>query len=521
VSVSDAFTRPWPDAAPDDELLLPGEPPASRSQRESPADERTWQIVDRRRAVGRAKDRGWLMRRALLIADTLGLVMSFAVAEVVTAGASTGLITNPETLAFVLSLPFWVVVAKLYGLYDHDEARTDHSTADDVVGVFHLVTVGSWIVFVSSWIIGLARPELMKLALFWLLANLTIGVARAAARALCRRQIGYLQNTVIVGAGDVGRAIARKIRQHPEYGLNVVGLIDEHEGRDTPGDRTQLIGSVDELPDIVDELAVERVIVAYCNGSSESLVEVMRELTMRHVQVDIVPRFFELISPGLGIHTVEGLPLIGLPLARLPRSSRILKRCLDMTISAAALMVLWLPFLAIAILIKLETDGPVLFRQSRIGSRGTFRIWKFRTMVVDADARKEEYAHLNRHAQLGGDPRMFKIPDDPRVTRVGRWLRRHSVDELPQLVNVLRGEMSLVGPRPLIPEEDRHVRSWGRRRLELKPGITGLWQVTGRSDIPFEEMLKLDYLYVSRWSLFGDIRLMLKTLPVLLRPSTG
>jgi lipopolysaccharide/colanic/teichoic acid biosynthesis glycosyltransferase len=157
----------------------------------------------------------------------------------------------------------------------------------------------------------------------------------------------------------------------------------------------------------------------------------------------------------------------------------------------------------------------VFFRQVRIGQADqTFRIAKFRTMTADADERKPEVAHLNQHLQNGGDPRMFKISDDPRATRVGRWLRRYSLDELPQLFNVLRGEMSLVGPRPLIADEDRHVTDWARRRLDLKPGLTGPWQVLGRDDIPFDEMIRLDYGYVSTWSLAEDLRLLAKTLPV-------
>ena len=515
MSAFDTLAHPWPaedlDAPKVGDLV---ELPRARGRAYGPSLRRHgWRAEHVRRG------RGWLMRRSLLAADIVGLIVSFAIAEAVTAGASS-LLANPDTFAFVVSLPVWVVVAKLYGLYDHDEERTDHSTADDVVGVFHLVTVGSWLVFASAWLLGFAQPELTKLALFWLLANVTIGAARAGARSLCRRHTSYVQNTVIVGAGDVGQLIARKILQHPEYGLNVLGLVDDRPRERRPDlGELALLGGMDELRDVVEELGVERVVIAFSNDSSEAILEVIRELAELDVQVDIVPRFFDIVGPGLGIHTVEGLPLIGLPPSRLPRSSRLLKRTLDVALSALALTVLTLPFLVVALLIKLESSGPVYFRQVRMGSEGTFRIWKFRTMICDADERKGEYAYLNRHALPGGDPRMFKITDDPRVTRVGRWLRRYSVDELPQFLNVLRGEMSLVGPRPLILEEDRHVASWGRKRLQLRPGITGLWQVTGRNDIPFEEMVKLDYRYVASWSLFGDIRLMLKTVPILLRPS--
>jgi lipopolysaccharide/colanic/teichoic acid biosynthesis glycosyltransferase len=189
---------------------------------------------------------------------------------------------------------------------------------------------------------------------------------------------------------------------------------------------------------------------------------------------------------------------------------------MDVVGSALPLLLLAPAFLVISLAIKLDSRGPVFFRQVRRGSEeGTFRIYKFRTMVQDADARKHEVASLNKH--LGGDARMFKIPNDPRVTRLGRFLRAYSLDELPQLINVLKGEMSLVGPRPLILEEDAHVVDWRRRRLNLKPGITGLWQVLGRDGIPFDEMVKLDYLYVTHWSIMNDLKLSLRTIPILFR----
>jgi lipopolysaccharide/colanic/teichoic acid biosynthesis glycosyltransferase len=191
---------------------------------------------------------------------------------------------------------------------------------------------------------------------------------------------------------------------------------------------------------------------------------------------------------------------------------------MDLVLSAAGLILLAPFFVVIALAIRLDSPGPVFFRQMRMGKgSNTFRMIKFRTMDVDADARKAELAHLNRHAQPGGDERMFKIPNDPRTTRVGRFLRRYSLDELPQLVNVLVGEMSLVGPRPLILVEDEYVREWARKRLNLKPGITGLWQVLGANAIPFEEMVRLDYLYVMGWSLRNDLSLLARTVPLVLR----
>jgi lipopolysaccharide/colanic/teichoic acid biosynthesis glycosyltransferase len=200
----------------------------------------------------------------------------------------------------------------------------------------------------------------------------------------------------------------------------------------------------------------------------------------------------------------------------------VLKRALDLVVTTLGLVLLG-PVLALfALLIRLDSPGPALFWQARVGGGGRiFRMAKFRTMCRDAEERKCEFVHLNRHALPGGDARMFKIDRDPRVTRVGAFLRKYSLDELPQLINVLKGEMSLVGPRPLIAEEAQHVCDWALRRLDLKPGMTGLWQVLGRSAIPFEEMVRLDYLYVTSWSLWRDCLLLLRTLPVVVRGVQG
>jgi lipopolysaccharide/colanic/teichoic acid biosynthesis glycosyltransferase len=226
---------------------------------------------------------------------------------------------------------------------------------------------------------------------------------------------------------------------------------------------------------------------------------------------------FEVVGTNAQLHTIEGIPLVGLPALRLSASSRFLKRSLDVIGAVAGLVLLSPVFAIVAFLIKVDSRGPVFFRQVRMGAgEQPFRVFKFRTMVNDAERRKSEVAHLNMH--VNDDPRMFKIPNDPRITRVGAFLRRTRMDELPQLLNVVKGEMSLVGPRPLILAEDQYVERWARRRLELKPGMTGLWQVLGASDIPFDEMTKLDYMYVTNWSLREDLRLIMLTVPALVRP---
>jgi exopolysaccharide biosynthesis polyprenyl glycosylphosphotransferase len=468
------------------------------------------------------KRRGWLVRRMLVLADAVGLTFAFVGAQWLGfhGQREPGHWTRAsELLFFVLLLPLWVLLADAFGLYSRDEERTDHSTPDDLVGVFRLVTLGTWVFIVGATLSGVASPPITRMVLFWALAIVLMTAARGVARILCRQSVTYLQNTVIVGAGSVGQSIARKFLQHREYGINLVGFVDAAPRARRPElNGLPLLGGPDQLQQIVRRFAVERVVFAYSNDPPESTLELIRSLRDCDTQIDIVPRLYEILTPGAPIFTVEGLPLVGLRPFRLSRRAQVTKRAVDVIGSAAALVVLAPLFGIAALAIRRESPGSVFFRQWRVGTRGSpFQIFKFRTMVADADERKSEVAHLNRHARAGGDPRMFKVDNDPRTTGVGRFLRRYSLDELPQLLNVLCGEMSLVGPRPLIAEEAEHVKDWGRARLDLKPGITGLWQVHGRSAIPFEEMVRLDYLYVTTWSVWTDFLLMLRTLAVVAR----
>ncbi|HVP74932.1 MAG TPA: sugar transferase [Gaiellaceae bacterium] len=462
------------------------------------------------------------MRRMLLAADVLALSASFMTVELVfwsVDGHRDAAAFERELVLFLFGIPGWVVLAKLYSLYDRDEERADHSTGDELLGVFHLVTVGAFLVFAVSRLTGLVHPTAGKIVSFWALAVVTMTAARASARTLCRRRPDYVQNAVIVGAGDVGQLIARKLLRHPEYRINVLGFVDampkeRHSGLGA----LTILGQPADLRELVEALRVDRVIVAFSNDRHDETLDLIHMLGELNVCIDIVPRLFALLGRNAGVHNVEGLPLIALPRPAFSRSTLLIKRTTDIVLSSVGLILLLPLFTAIAVGIKRDSRGPVFFRQTRMGKDGkTFELFKFRTMTLDAEARKADITGLNKHALEAGDPRLFKVPDDPRVTRFGRLLRRYSVDELPQLINVLRGEMSLVGPRPLILDEDRHVVDWRRRRLVVKPGMTGLWQVSGRDDISFEEMVELDYRYVADWSLVDDLGLLLRTLPTVVR----
>jgi exopolysaccharide biosynthesis polyprenyl glycosylphosphotransferase len=319
------------------------------------------------------------------------------------------------------------------------------------------------------------------------------------------------RRALIVGTGDEAQLVHRKLEAHPEYGLEVVGFLGgEGESVDGPG---PVLGSTEDVARIVDRLEIDRILLASSIASHEEMLDLVRSVRRPDVQVSIVPRYFEIFTSHATLDDIEGMPVVTLAPMRLGRSSRALKRSFDLVVSTL-LMILLAPLLAlIALAIRLDSTGSSFYRQPRRGRNGsTFEIVKFRTMHVGAEAQRENVLHLNEV-----DGPLFKIKGrDPRVTRIGRFLRRTSLDELPQLWNVVRGEMSLVGPRPFVVYEADKIVGWALHRLDMTPGITGVWQVLGRNDIPFEEMVKLDYLYVTNWSLWWDLKILCQTVPVVL-----
>jgi exopolysaccharide biosynthesis polyprenyl glycosylphosphotransferase len=475
------------------------------------------------RARSRRVRRGWLVRRMLLAADVVGLLAAFVATELIWfdhwPSAPVG--TWERAVIFVLLLPVWVLAASLYGLYDRDEERATHSTADEVVSVFHLITVGAWGFFATSWLVGLPHPHQRKLTTFWLLAILAVITARWAARTLARRHPSYIQNTLIVGAGQIGQLIGRKLVQHSEYGINLIGFVDANPRElrhDLEG--AQLLGEPDDIVDIVKTRDVERVILAFSEDGHGRMLQVISALRAHNVQIDVVPRLFEALSPSAHVHSVEGLPLLSVSPARIPRSSRLIKRSLDI-LGAAILFVLTAPLmLLIALLVRRGSRGPIFFRQERLGmDMRSFTLLKFRTMHDGTDdAPHREY--LKQIASADAEPgtnKLYKLDRSDVITPVGRWLRRTSLDELPQIFNVLRGDMSLVGPRPAIPYELELYAPHHFERFLVPAGLTGLWQVEARAHSTFREALDLDVVYARSWSLGLDLRLLLRTPTVMLR----
>ena len=374
--------------------------------------------------------RGWLVRRMLLAADLLALTAAFVVVEVSFQDLVGAIGPGVEAIIFLGLLPVWVLAAKLYGLYDRDEERATHSTADEVVSVFLLVTVGVWLFYATSWLVGLSSPNQAKLTTFWFLALVFIVAARSAARTLARRQSAYVQNALIVGAGEVGQLIGRKLLQHPEYRINLLGFIDadpKAKRRDL-GD-LPVLGAPEDIGEIVRREDVDRVIVAFSRDGHEEMLDLVRAIRKHDVQVDLVPRLFEAVGANVGIHTLEGLPLVGLPSSRISRSSRLLKSSLDVVGSATLLALLAPTMLVIAFLIRRDSRGPVFFRQTR-ARHGSARV---------------------HAAEVSDDARGNRRGPSPRIRQTDHEVRRSTRVEQSLQARATRFDHP---DRPLVAEDE-------------------------------------------------------------------
>ncbi|MGD0453313.1 MAG: sugar transferase [Solirubrobacteraceae bacterium] len=455
--------------------------------------------------------RDWFLRRLLAVSDAACLALALA-AAVALAGGAHGHSWDEYMLFGLITLPAWVVLFKLYGLYDRDAKRLSHSTLDDLPSLFQALLLGCLLLW--CWFVVAAPAKLMFAAIlaFAGLAMALVLSGRVLVRAGFMRVVSP-ERVLLIGTGHTSGALIEKMRAKASLRLEPIGMVSCEQDA---GEVLELpcLGALDEvdLPRLMVEQRVGRVVVADAEVDGERLLGVLRDCKTVSVKVSLLPATCSALGPSVEVDDLQGVTVLGINPTVLSRSSRIAKRALDL-VGVAILGISAVPMVIVmAIAVKLDSPGPVFFRQERIGKGGQrFRLLKMRTMALDAEARRKE---LLAHSR---DPGWLHLAHDPRITRVGRLLRLTSLDELPQLWNVVKGDMSLVGPRPLIAEEDSMVDDWARGRLDLTPGITGLWQVLGRTSIPFEEMVKLDYLYVTNWSLWGDVRLILRTVPAVLR----
>ena len=444
--------------------------------------------------------RDQLFRRSLLLADLTAFVLAVAaLAEL--SGRAVRL-----TWVGVAGLFAVFVGAKIIGLYDRDEALLHKTTLDEAPKLFQVATLGALCVWLAGgFIIGGGTLDRAEALALWLMLLLFLILARASARAFALA-VAPTERCLFIGDHQGAETIRSKLADNHGLKAELVGSIDPTEAPLWAADGASAV-RLTEIRALAHELDVQRAVVAPDGFEPDKMLDLVCTLEAIGVKVSVLPRMLEVVGSSVEFDDLHGVTVMGIKRFALTRSSTFVKRCFDLAGATLGLLAVAPLMIAIAIAIKLDSRGPVFFKQRRVGRHGHhFEVYKFRTMVPDAEALKDSLRDRNE-AKDG----LFKIAADPRITRVGRLLRKSSLDELPQLFNVVRGEMSLVGPRPLVVDEDQHVRGWYRRRLELMPGITGPWQILGPARVPLREMGAMDYLYVANWSLWGDVKILLRT----------
>jgi exopolysaccharide biosynthesis polyprenyl glycosylphosphotransferase len=393
------------------------------------------------------------------------------------------------------------------------DLRRTRPLFDELYGVLNATTTAIMLMIVFVFF----YRSLFYSRIIFVYAGILILVLLSSLRLVRRLILGRLRQAgqgvdrlLIIGAGEVGRAVMRNIIAQPELGYQIVGFLDDDPAKSSSDiGPIKALGPIENLPVVIKALDIAQVIITLPWQYHRKTVRLVLEAEEAGVRARVVPDLFQLSLGGVDVETINGIPLISIKQTVLTGWNLVIKRSLDLSFAIAFMLVTAPIWLIIAAAIKLDSPGPVFFKQERAGKGGKpFQVYKFRSMVVGAEAEQAKLA-----AQNEATGPLFKIRDDPRRTRVGRFIRQTSLDELPQFINVIRGEMSVVGPRPALFSEVAQYQEWQCKRLDIQPGITGLWQVSGRSDLTFDEMVMLDIYYGENWSLGADIRIMLRTVP--------
>ncbi len=447
-----------------------------------------------------------LFRRSLLAAD----IVAILAALILTVALSTRRVPLQLTWESLVGVPLLLIGAKLLGLYDRDETLLRKTTLDEAPKLFQLATLCTLVALLAGRLVVAGTLDRKEALFLWILLAGLLLLARAAARVVAL-WIGPSERCLFIGDERSAEVVGAKLNGHGGIKARIVAHLDLDQVAPWSTDGFSA-PRLKEIRDLAQTLDVQRAIIApgwSANADANETVNLVRTLKAVDIRVSVLPRMLEVVGSAVEFDDLHGVTLMGVRRFDLTRSSATLKRAFDLLGALIGLLLISPLMIAIAIAIKLDSRGPVFFRQLRVGRHGRrFNMVKFRTMVPDADAMKDELRDRNE-AQEG----LFKIAGDPRVTRMGRFLRITALDELPQLLNIVKGEMSLVGPRPLVIEEDERIEGWHRRRLELMPGMTGPWQILGPARVPLKEMVALDYLYVANWSLWTDVKILLRTVP--------
>jgi exopolysaccharide biosynthesis polyprenyl glycosylphosphotransferase len=442
-----------------------------------------------------------IFRRTLLVADILAIVGAF-VLTIELSSRSLQL-----TWASIVALPILLLGAKLFGLYDRDEAVLRKTTLDEAPKLLHVATLCALVAWLAGGLIVAGTLNRHEALFLWLALVVLLVLMRTGARAVALR-LAPAERCLFIGDAGGAKTIRSKLTDHGGIRASMVAHLDLDKIAPWSTD-ARSSARLAEVRDLARRLDVHRAIVAPRSADAGEVLDLVRTLKAVGVRVGVLPRLLEVVGSSVEFDDLHGVKVMGVRRFDLTRSSAAVKRAFDLLFASIGLLLVSPLMIVIAVAIKLDTQGPLFFRQLRVGRHGQrFPMFKFRTMIPDAEALKDSLRHRNE-AEDG----LFKITDDPRVTRVGRLLRKTALDELPQLLNVLRGEMSLVGPRPLVIDEDQRVEGWHRRRLELTPGMTGHWQILGPARVPLGEMVAIDYLYVANWSLWTDMKILLRTVP--------
>jgi exopolysaccharide biosynthesis polyprenyl glycosylphosphotransferase len=431
-----------------------------------------------------------MFRRSLAAADLIGAIVALLATQLL-------VIKGWYPAEVFLGLPLLVVVAKLTGLYDRDELVIGKTTLSETPGMFQVATLYALTIALVTGA-ETNKPLMVGATVAsWALLFLSMLAARNIARRMVRSTTPP-ERCLVIGGQDQASRLAAKLDCHRASHAEIAAYLPFNcfeLPRSRHGDFWRFVAA----------RGIDRVIVGHCD-KRERVLETVRYFKEHEIKVSVLPDLLEVVGSSVEFDEIHGTTLLGVRDFGLSRSSGFIKRAVDVVVSFLLLLVLAPVMVAIGLAIWATSKGPAFFRQTRVGRDGeTFTMLKFRTMFHGADQLRDELAELNETEGL------FKLTDDPRVTKVGRFLRRTSLDELPQLFNVLWGQMSLVGPRPLIVSEDRKVEGWYRRRLHLKPGMTGAWQIMGPIRAPLREMVSMDYLYIVNWSVWADVRIVLQT----------